>query len=85
MRICLTCKLSKTSRESDVGADIIVGKPKKVEKVISVGHDAKSGQYSGLPTLWRELLDMPLSHSKNEVNTSKMDAVVAPALPNKRI
>jgi len=64
-----------------------MGKPKKVEKVINVNHDAKSGQYSGLPMIWRELLDLPLSHSKNEVNTDKLkDAdVVAPALPTKRI
>jgi len=85
VRVCITCKLSKVSRESDVGAEFIVGKPKKVEKVISVGHDASSGHYSGLPTLWRELLDMPLTQSKNEKNTSNLDAIAAPVIPNKRI
>jgi len=41
-----------------------------VEKVISVGHDLKSGQYSGLPILWREFLEVDSSMSKNEIDTT---------------
>ena len=53
--------------------------------MINVTHDSKTGTYSGLPTLWRDLLDMPMSKSKNEVDTSSFDSSVAPAAPSKRI
>ena len=43
VRICHVCKVAKNNRESDAGPQIIMGKPKQVEKVINVGHDPKSG------------------------------------------
>jgi hypothetical protein len=56
-----------------------------VEKKLSVKFDMEKGQYIGLPTLWRELLDMPLSVSKDEVETSDWDAVVGASMPTRRV
>jgi FYVE zinc finger/P21-Rho-binding domain len=79
VRMCLVCKLNRLNRETgDDGSEAIVSKPTDFKKVINVSHDNKTGTYSGLPQLWRELLDMPLSHSKNEIDTSQMDATIAP-------
>jgi hypothetical protein len=56
-----------------------------VEKKLSVRFDMEKGQYIGLPTLWRELLDMPLSVSKDEVETSDWDTVVSASMPTRRV
>lgn len=34
--------------------------------------------------IWRELLEMPLTSSKNEIDTKDLDASIAPVAPNKR-
>jgi hypothetical protein len=79
------CKVNRDNREGGgAGEDIIASKPKDFKKVINVSHDNKSGTYSGLPMLWRELLEMPLASSKNEVDTKDLDASIAPVAPNKR-
>ena len=72
------------NRDADSGPEILVGKVKDFKKVINVSHDNKTGTYSGLPQIWRELLEMPLTSSKNEVDTSKFDPSIAPVQPNKR-
>jgi hypothetical protein len=36
-----------------------VGKPRSSKKIIHVIHDNKTGTYSGLPLIWRQLLEMP--------------------------
>ena len=85
VRVCHVCKVNRMNRESDQGPQVVMGKPKKFEKVISVDHDNKTGTFSGLPTIWRDLLELPLSNSKNEINTSNLDASIAPVQPSKRI
>jgi hypothetical protein len=86
-RVCHVCKLNRINRESGFqdGDVFNVGKPKNFEKVIQVKHDNKSGQYQGLPKIWRELLDMPLSQSVAEFDTSKLnDQTIAPVAPTKK-
>lgn len=64
VRICHVCKVNRDNREGGgAGEDIVASKPKDFKKVINVSHDNKSGTYSGLPTLWRELLEMPTTSS----------------------
>lgn len=84
VRICHVCKLNRMNKEGDAGANVIASKPKHFEKVINVQHDNATGTYNGLPTLWRQLLEMPSSMSQNEVDTSKYDPSVAPKEPSKR-
>jgi hypothetical protein len=48
-------------------------KLKKVEKGIHVTYDNNKGLFSGLPTIWRELLEMPLETSKNEISLEQID------------
>lgn len=79
VRICHVCKVNRLSDKDSNG--IIVGKPKEVQKMISVKFDTEKGQYSGLPTLWRELLDMPLAVSRQEVDTEDWDDSIAPKKP----
>jgi hypothetical protein len=50
--------------------------------MLSVRFDNDTGTFSGLPILWRELLDMPSEVSKDEVNTSDWDFMVAPIKPS---
>ena len=83
-RICLVCKSNKNSRDQG-DAGVLVSKPKKFEKGITVGHDAQSGKYSGLPSMWREYLELELTQSTNEVDTSTMDSSIAPSQVSKRI
>lgn len=64
---------------------IIVGKPASVQKVLHVSFDADKGLYSGLPTIWRELLEMPLDVSRNEVDSEKLDSELTGIKPNNRI
>jgi hypothetical protein len=52
--------------------------------MIAVQHDNKNDVYSGLPTMWRDLLEMPMQKSKNEVDTSRFDSSVAPVAPSKK-
>jgi hypothetical protein len=71
-------------QETDDGM-LNVGKPKAFKKVINVKHDNKTGTYQGLPTIWRELLDMPLSQSQQEFDTSQLnDTSIAPVAPSKK-
>jgi hypothetical protein len=51
--------------------------------MLSVRFDNDTGTFSGLPILWRELLDMPLDVSKDEVNTTGWDETIAPIKPPK--
>ncbi|CDW79030.1 serine threonine protein kinase [Stylonychia lemnae] len=81
-RICHVCKVNRTTNKD--GDDLIVGKPNSVQKMISVKYDTDKGQYSGLPTVWRELLDMPLTVSRQEVDTEQWDKTIAPVMPTKR-
>lgn len=60
----------------------MIGKPEHVKKMISVKFDQTKGQYMGLPTMWRELLEMPLDVSKQEIKTDDWDENVAPAMPS---
>eukprot|EP00347_Sterkiella_histriomuscorum_P014808 403359448 len=83
IRICHVCKINRTTNKD--GDDLLIGKPDSVQKMISVKYDTDKGQYSGLPTLWRELLDMPLSASMREVDTDKWDQSIAPVKPTQRI
>jgi hypothetical protein len=83
VRICHVCKVNRSNRQGEVG-ELEIGKPKDFKKVLNVQHDNKTGEYTGLPQIWRELLDMPLSHSKQEIDTSKWDPSIAPVQPNKR-
>lgn len=86
IRVCHVCKVNINNREgSSQGEEIIASKPKDFKKVINVSHDNKTGTYSGLPTVWRELLEMPLSSSKNEMDTRDLDATIAPVQPSKRM
>jgi hypothetical protein len=56
-----------------------------MEKKISVTFDMNKGQYSGLPTIWRELMEMPLSVSTMEVDTENWaDGTIAPVMPSQR-
>jgi len=52
--------VNKMNRENG-DEELKVGKPTDFKKVINVTHDDKTGTYQGLPTIWRELLEMPLS------------------------
>src|SRR5882757_8306623 len=72
VRVCHVCKVNRMNREgqADEGPEVKIGKPIEFKKVLNVQHDNKTGTYSGLPQIWRELLDMPLSHSTKEVDTS---------------
>lgn len=83
IRICHVCKINRTTNKD--GDDLIVGKPQKVEKMVSVKYDTDKGQYSGLPTLWRELLDMPLSASSKEIDAEKWEQSVGGVKPTQRI
>lgn len=65
--------------------DLVIGKPTQVEKKLAVQFDSQKGQYMGLPTVWRELLDMPLGVSKDEVETSNWDTSIGPAKPTHRL
>lgn len=78
VRICHVCKVNRMNRETDDGPEVILGKPKDFKKVLNVQHDNKTGTYSGLPQIWRELLDMPLTISTKEVDTSAWDPSIAP-------
>ena len=64
------CKVNRMNRETDDGPEVQIGKPIDFKKVLNVQHDNKTGQYSGLPQIWRELLEMPLNNSTKEVDTS---------------
>ena len=71
-------------KETDDGM-LNVGKPKEFKKMITVKHDNKTGTYEGLPTIWRELLEMPLSQSKAEFDSSKYnDPSFVPVAPSKK-
>ena len=85
VRLCITCKANSSNDDTNGTSDEPKLKVKGFQKMINVTHDSKTGTYSGLPTLWRDLLDMPVSKSKNEVDTSGFDSSVAPAQPSKRI
>lgn len=85
VRMCITCKVNSSKDEDGTKNDEPKLKVKGFQKMINVTHDSKTGTYSGLPTLWRDLLDMPISKSKNEVDTSNFDSSVAPAAVSKRI
>lgn len=61
-----------------------ISKVKGFQKVINVKHDSKNDVYRGLPTVWRDLLEMPPQRSKDEVDTSNYDSSVAPAAPSKK-
>jgi hypothetical protein len=61
VRVCHVCMVNKMNRQETDDGGLNLGKPKAFEKVINVKHDNKTGKYQGLPTVWRELLDMPLS------------------------
>lgn len=90
VRICHVCKLNRMNRENDEGAEggiesLNVGKPKDFKKVLNVQHDNKTGTYTGLPQIWRELLEMPLTRSTKEIDTSDWDPSIAPVQPSKKI
>ncbi len=54
--------------------------------MISVRYDNDTREYKGLPTVWRELLDMPLENSKEELKiTNEWDPTIAPVKPTYRI
>jgi hypothetical protein len=40
--------------------EFIVGAPGRITKVLSVTYDYQNQHYNGLPSVWRELLEMPL-------------------------
>ena len=82
MRVCHVCKINKSN---DGGGELLVGKPQAVQKMISVKYDNDAGLFSGLPTVWRELLEMPLTVSKEEVITDDWDPTIAPVRPNQRM
>ena len=63
---------------------MVVDKPKSSVKVMSVKHEA-SGQYSGLPKLWRDLLEIDESQSTFEFDVSRMDSIAIPKPPNSKI
>lgn len=61
VRICITCNVNKMARDpNNKGDEITISKVKGFQKVIAVKHDSKNDVYSGLPTMWRDLLEMPL-------------------------
>ena len=75
------CKVNRSKKD-----DEIIGiKPKKVEKGIHVTFDNNKGEFTGLPTLWRELLEMPLNTSKNEVSLETLDPCLGPMKPTQKI
>ena len=78
VRVCHVCKVNKMNRETDEIGELVIGKPKDFQKVIGVKHDNKTGLYTGLPMIWRDLLDMPLDYSTKEVNTADWDPSIAP-------
>ncbi len=84
VRICITCNVNKMAREGGDKDEVKISKVKGFQKMIAVSHDSKNDVYSGLPTLWRDLLEMPLQKSKNEIDTSRFDSSVAPVAPSKR-
>lgn len=86
VRICITCNVNKMAREGETngGEEMKIGKVKGFQKMITVKHDSKTDTYSGLPTMWRDLLEMPLGKSKNEIDTSSFDSSVAPVAPSKK-
>ncbi len=75
------CKINKSKKDDD----IIEVKPKKVVKGIHVTFDNSKGEFTGLPTEWRELLEMPLNSSKNEVSIDTLDPALGPMMPTQRI
>lgn len=82
--MCHVCKVNRMNREQNDGP-LNLGKPKNFAKVINVKHDNKTGTYEGLPTIWRELLEMPLSQSVHEFDTSQLkDPSIAPVAPSKK-
>lgn len=85
VRVCHVCKVNQMNRQETDDGMLNVGKPKAFKKVINVKHDNKTGTYQGLPTIWRELLDMPLSQSQQEFDTSQLnDTSIAPVAPSKK-
>jgi hypothetical protein len=53
--------------------------------MLSIRFDNETGTFSGLPILWRELLDMPLEQSKDEINTEDWDDSIAPLKPPAKV
>jgi hypothetical protein len=51
---------------------------------MSVKHEA-SGQYSGLPKLWRDLLEIDESQSTMEFDITRMDSIAIPKPPNSKL
>lgn len=76
VRVCHVCKVNRMNREADDA--LTISKPTDFKKVLGVQHDNKTGQYSGLPQIWRELLEMPSQYSVKEVDTSQWDPSIAP-------
>lgn len=76
------CQINKAGR--DETAPVVVNRPKHSIKVMSVKHEA-SGQYSGLPKIWRDLLEIDESQSTFEFDVSRMDSIAIPKPPNSRI
>jgi hypothetical protein len=50
-----------------------VSEPINFKKVVAVNFNNKSNFYTGLPTHWRELLEMPLDASRSELDMSILD------------
>ena len=86
VRICITCNVNKMAREgANTGAEEMkISKVKGFQKMITIKHDSKTDTYSGLPVMWRDLLEMPVGKSKNEIDTSSFDSSVAPVAPSKK-
>ncbi len=86
IRVCHVCRINRENRLLDsLNEKIIVGRPQSVQRMISVRFDNDTGTYSGLPILWRQLLDMPLNASKDEINTSDWDQTIAPIKPPQKV
>ena len=91
IRVCHVCKINQERRTEDKPTNnsedtqYVIGKPENVQKQLSVKFDSEKGQYSGLPTMWRELLEMPLGVSKDEVQTKDWDPSLGALMPSKKI